>query len=274
MRVRAATGAAIALAAILFPLAVTRVPSAHGVSASAIGRQSRASGVAIAGGNVYVWSSHRPEQSGGGCTLSFAVRSRRTHALGALIAGHCVRTIPGGPTYLVHQTQRLGRDGTEPGDLLGRVGRHASRLGKNGDSAFVRLVPNRAARPRVFVGPVYTNATIPVVGLMKVRVGLRICYSGAATGEHCGYRVAGGPETVVFKEGNRMLHIKHEWRATSSTCTSRRGDSGSPVYVRRNGKAYAVGLLSGGQQVAGKCPFFFTPLSVALHTLDLRLLTS
>jgi V8-like Glu-specific endopeptidase len=274
MRARKVTSAAIAVIALLIPLAVAGSTLARGSSASAIGRQSRLSGISIAGGNVYVWSSHRPEESGGGCTIAFAVRSRRTHAIGALTAGHCVRTIPGGPSYQVHQTQRMGRTGTAPGDLLGTVGRHAARLGANGDSAFVRLAANRIARPRVFIGPIYTSTTIPVVGQLKVRDGLSVCYSGAATGEHCGYRVVGRPETVVFQDGKRVFHIKHEWRATSTTCTSRRGDSGSPVYVRRNGKALAVGLLSGGQEVAGRCPFFFTPVTTALRTLHLKLLTN
>ncbi len=268
-------GLAIAVAAALIPLAVAHGSSeARGAGASAIGRQSRGSGVAIAGGNVYVWSAAQSEQSGGGCTLGFAVRARRSGDVGVLTAGHCVRTIPGSAPYLVHQTQRLSRNGTEPGILLGRVGAHGSRLGKNGDSAFVRLTAHRSARAEVFAGSVFTTRTIPVVGVLSVHPGEKVCYSGAATGEHCGYRVIGPPETAMFTEGGRLIHISQEWRATQSSCTSSRGDSGSPVYVRRHGKAYAVGLLSGGQTSAGQCPFYFTPVKLALQTLNVKLLTS
>jgi len=263
--------AALAATAVVVPWLVTA--SGSSATSSVIGRQSRVSGVAIAGGDVYVWSEHRSVQTGGGCTIAFPVRSRTTHRLGVLSAGHCVRTLDGGPAYEVHQTQRLGSEGTSPGDLLGRVEPGGARLGKHGDNAFVRLVAHRTARPRLFVGPVFTTKTIPVTGRMKLRKGLSVCYSGASSGEHCGYTVVGGPETVMFKEGNQDLHISHEWRASRATCTSRRGDSGSPVYVRRGGKAYAVGILSGGQRKAGECPFFFTPVGLALKTLNLKLLT-
>lgn len=269
------TRVAVALLAALAVVAPW-LASASGSSASgaAIGRQSRASGVAIAGGDIYVWSSHKGKHSGGGCTVSFPVRSRATRQLGVLTAGHCVKTLSGGPSYLVHQTERISSDGTSPGDLLGRVEAGNARLGSDGDSAFVRLVTHRTARPRVFVGAVYTSRTIPIAGRAKLQAGMSVCYSGAASGEHCGFTVEGGPETVVFKEGSRILHIHHEWRATGTTCTSRRGDSGSPVYVRDGGKAYAVGILSGGQQKPGQCPFFFTPVAVALRVLDLKLVTT
>jgi hypothetical protein len=270
MRARVAA-ASLAMIAIAVPWLVTSPGSAAG--STGVGRQSRGSDVAIAGADVYLWSEHRGERSGGGCTVSFPVRSLTSHRLGVLTAGHCVQTLHGGPAYLVHQTRRLSSKGTSPGDLLGRVARGSARLGEYGDNAFVRLVAHRSARPRVFVGPVYTSKTIPIAGRIKLRTGLSVCYSGAASGEHCGFTVVGGPETVIFKEGKRVLHIHHEWRATSTTCTSRRGDSGSPVYVRQDGKAYAVGILSGGQEKTGQCPFFFTPVVLALQTLHLKLLT-
>jgi Trypsin len=70
-----------------------------------------------------------------------------------------------------------------------------------------------------------------------------------------------------------VIRIRHEWRATRGTCTSRVGDSGAPVFVERHGRAYAVGILSGGQQRASQCPFYFTSVTLALSTLHLRLLS-
>jgi V8-like Glu-specific endopeptidase len=80
----------------------------------------------------------------------------------------------------------------------------------------------------------------------------------------------------MFKEGGRTIHIQHEWTASgrNGSCTSVKGDSGSPVYVKRNGEAFAVGILSGGQDAKGTCPFFFTPVSLALRQYDLALLRS
>jgi hypothetical protein len=255
---------ATTLSATSSPLAAS---SAHSVS-----RQSRTSGIAIAGGDIFVWSVHRSVRTGAGCTLSFAVRSDVTHRAGSLTAGHCVGTLSGPPVYTVNQTRNGAGNTTNPGDQLGVVSAGAYRLGKNGDSAFISLIPFRQARPAVFTGGRSSRATIPVAGLARLRDGIHVCYSGAVSGEHCGFTVVGRPETTVFHEGHHTYRIHHEWRARAQTCTSRAGDSGSPVYVKRADRAFAVGILSGGQRRLGSCPFFFTPVQVALSQLHLRLL--
>jgi hypothetical protein len=265
--------AALVAAAAAVPLVVTGGTAAGALTSP--GRQSRTTDVAIAGGNVYMWSNHSPESSGSGCTLSFAVRTVKTKAHGVLTAGHCVATLSGGPTYLVHQTESLPGDDTAPGDLLGRVTGSHFRLGPDGDSAFVQLARGVHAEPLLFTGGSRSHATIPVAGLGALTTGTKVCYSGAATGEHCGFTVVGGEQTVTFSSaGHAKVDISHEWRATGANCTSRKGDSGSPVYTLVHGRAYAVGILSGGQAKAGGCPFYFTPVSLALHRLGLRLLTS
>jgi hypothetical protein len=268
--------AVAALAAILAVAAGLGAAARPGAASTADqgGRQSRSSGVAIAGGDIYLWSVHRSVRDGGGCTLAFAVQSRATQRVGALTAGHCVGTLGGGPLYTVHQTRNGTGNTTDPGDELGRVGRPDYRLGPNGDSAFVRLIAGRQAKPATFVGGASSHSTIPVVGIARLRDGIDVCYSGGTSGEHCGFRVIGRPETITFPDGRRKLRIHHEWRATRRICTSRAGDSGSPVYVKRRGKAYAVGILSGGEDHAGRCPFFFTPVVLALSRLHLQLVTA
>jgi hypothetical protein len=228
--------------------------------AHSVNRQSRTSDIAVAGGDIFVWSVHRSVRTGAGCTLAFAVRSDVSHRAASLTAGHCVATLTGPPAYTVNQTRNGGGNTTDPGDRLGVVSAGAYRLGKNGDSALVSLVPFRQARAAVFAGGRSSGATIPVAGLARLHDGMHVCYSGAVSGEHCGFTVVGRPETTVFHEGRRTYRIHHEWRARAETCTSRAGDSGSPVYVRRGGRAFAVGILSGGQRRLGRCPFFFTPV--------------
>ncbi|HVY11290.1 MAG TPA: S1 family peptidase [Mycobacteriales bacterium] len=266
LRILAVCLAAAALAPIL-------APKSAGAIISPAGRQSRTSGAAIAGGDIFVWSSHSAKTSGSGCTVAFAVRSIRTGKRGVLTAGHCVATVPGGPSYLVHQTASApGGDRTSPGVLLGRVTASAFRLGTDGDSAFVKLAPHVATAPLLYVGGWRSHTTIPVAGKGKLEPGTEVCYSGAATGEHCGFTVVGGSQTVSFVSAHHQkVAIGHEWRATGASCTSRRGDSGSPVYTRVGGVAYAVGILSGGQLKAGTCPFYFTPVSLALKQLGLKL---
>jgi hypothetical protein len=261
----------LATASVAGALAAAVIP-AGASGASAIGRQSRTSNVAIAGGNVYLWSTHRSARTGDGCTLSFSVRSRRTHRVGVLTAGHCVRTLAGGPGYTVHQTRDGKGNTTDPGHKLGDVHAGHAFLGSNGDSAFISLIGHRRAEAAVFTRGVATTTTIPVAGLGHLADGVKVCYSGAASGEHCGFTVVGRPETVAFQDGRHTIRIGHEWRATRATCTSRVGDSGAPVYIKRNGKAYAIGILSGGQQRSSQCPFYFTSITLALTRLHLRLL--
>jgi Trypsin len=266
--------AAIAAASVAAGLLAATMVPATAAGAPAIGRQSRTSDVAVAGADVYMWSTHRSINSGDACTLSFAVRTKRSHRIGALTAGHCVTTIAGGPTYTVHETRAGRGNTTDPGLRLGDVHYGAYRLGRNGDSAFVRVGSHRRARPWIFTGGATTHHTIPVAGIAHLHDGLRVCYSGAVSGEHCGFKIVGRPATVTFRDGARTLRIAHEWRATRGTCTSRLGDSGAPVYVRKGGKAYAVGILSGGQERASKCPFYFTSVVLALSRLKLTLLTA
>lgn len=269
MRLKLAVACLVAAAAA--PL-LAPAGAGAGVGAPA-GRQSRSSDIAIAGGDIYLWSSHRAETSGSGCTVSFAVRSVRTGARGVLTAGHCVATLVGGPAYLVHQTERLAGDDTAPGDLLGRVTASKYRLGSDGDSAFVQLAPHVTTAPLVFIGGPRSHSTMPVAGTGPLAPGVKVCYSGAATGEHCGFTVVGGSQTVSFiSAGHSRIDIGNEWRATGAECTSRKGDSGSPVYTRVHGVAYAVGILSGGQAKADSCPFYFTPVSLALKQLGLKLI--
>jgi hypothetical protein len=264
--------AALVAVVAIVPITATAASGSHAVKAAS--RQSRDSGVAIAGGSVFVWSRHSGQNRGSGCTLAFSVRSIRSGAKGALTAGHCVATLNGGPAYYVQQTQSLPHDATAPGDLLGKVsGRHYV-VGPNGDSAFASLVPGRNARPLLFTGGSASRTAIPVAGVRHPHTGMQICYSGAATGEHCGFTIVGGSQDVSFKSGNGRVTIGNEWRATGAACTSRKGDSGSPVYVVEGGVAYAVGILSGGQVRRGRCPFYFTPVKLALKSLGVKLITS
>ncbi|HVT21345.1 MAG TPA: S1 family peptidase [Mycobacteriales bacterium] len=269
---RARVLAAIVAVVAVLPVAAHATNGSHSVRAAS--RQSRTSDVAIAGASIFLWSSHGREGKGNGCTLAFSVRSVRTGSRGALTAGHCVAMLDGGPAYRVHQTRSLPPDGTAPGDRLGKVTRTKFVLGPQGDSAYVALRAGRTARPLLFTGGADSRSAIPVAGVKSPRTGMQICYSGAATGEHCGFTVRGGSQTVSFKSGHDRVTIGHEWHADGAACTSRKGDSGSPVYTYDGGVAYAVGILSGGQVRPGRCPFYFTPVRAALREFGLTLLSS
>lgn len=271
------TQLAVACAAVAVAMPFIAIADAAGSAGTApaqivASRQSRNSGVGIAGGSLYVWSSHSSDEHGGACTAGFAVRVKGTANKGLLTAGHCVKTLAGGPIYQLHQTTNLPQNHTAPGKLLARVHAGAYRMGKNGDSAFGQVASGRSVRPYVFVGGTRSKLTIPVVGVMAPTYGIQVCYSGASSGEHCGFTV-GRRQSVKFADGSRLVTISHEYSASSpGGCTSVKGDSGSPVYVKESNVAYAVGILSGGQPKAGQCPFYFTPVGLALQQLNLTLL--
>jgi hypothetical protein len=278
---------AVASAALALAIPFITIANAAGTasgrehtSTTVVGRQSRTSGVGIAGGSIYLWSSKydslpigKRVSQGGACTLGYAVRSRATGRSGVLTAGHCVATLPGKPSYALHQTTNVGATHTDPGVLLAKIQRGQYRMGVNGDSAVGFLAKNASVRPYLFVGGTRSKLTIPVVGIRAPRYKMKICYSGATSGEHCGYRITDLPHgTRPFTDpnGGPSYKIGHEWGAKSGHCTSRPGDSGSPVYQRVDNQAYAVGILSGAYN-KDQCEMFFTPIGLALDQLILSL---
>jgi V8-like Glu-specific endopeptidase len=253
-------------------LGLTASAVASPAAAASAGRQSRSSHLAIAGADVYLWSSHRSDRSGGACTLAFSVRTASGHT-GALTAGHCLELLRGGPSYTVHQT-RYGKGNTsDVGDVLGSVTRGESHAGGDGDNAFVALAGGSQAEPSVFTGRRATKTAATVVGHRSVHDGQsHVCFSGAISGEHCGLVVRGPARTITFHQDGRTLRIAHE-RTAYGSCSARPGDSGAPVYVRHGSSVWAIGILSGGGTVNGQCVTLFTPLSLALRHLHVSLLT-
>lgn len=253
------------VAAVLVP-----ATAAAATSADTSGRQSRTSHVAIAGGDIYLWSTHHRSANGGSCSLAFAVHDASGDS-GSLTAGHCVATLSGGPSYAVFQTQAGSRHRTYLGDRLGTVSAHRFHVGKRGDNAMVALATDRVSRARIFTGGTRSTTTIPVTRDTDPHVGLgHVCFSGSRSGEQCGYTVRYAHRTVSFEDHGHTYRIHHEW-AAGGACTSGPGDSGSPVYVKHGSHAIALGILSGSGTVSGHCVFFFTPVSLALRTLHLHL---
>ncbi|HWB67615.1 MAG TPA: hypothetical protein VG708_12395 [Mycobacteriales bacterium] len=259
----------VALVAVMVP---AWTAGSGAASSTRLGRQSEFSGIGAAGGNYFIRAQHRASRTGDLCTMGFAVRSATTGRVGLLTAGHCARNLAGSAPYVVHQT-RGGRSGTTyVGESLGTVGAHATVFGKRGDSGFIKVLANRRAVARVFVGGVATKHARAVVGRARPHNHMRVCYSGAASGEHCGFRVVHGSRTIGFPFHHHIRRIHHEWTATRKHCPAEPGDSGAPVYTKHHGRIHAVGILTGGQQVSGKCPLYFSPLPLALHRLHLRLM--
>lgn len=235
-------------------------------------RQSRASHVAVGGGDIYLWSRHHGHATGAGCSLAFAVYDAHGRAA-ALTAGHCVATLQGGSPYRVYQSRRSGRT-VYLGDRLGVITARHYHAGRHGDNALITLAAGRRAEPDVFTGGRRSSTTHPVAGAAQPSRGMTgVCYSGAASGEHCGFRIVQGPQTMPFDDRGRHFLIGHEW-AMVGPCTARTGDSGAAVYRPAPNGDVALGILSAGGTVGNQCAVFFTPLSVALRQLHASLMTS
>lgn len=259
---------AVAAAVALLPgLAVA------GASTASAGRQSLTSDTARGGANVYLHSAHATSRSGSSCTLGFPVK-RRNGARGVLTAGHCVAVLPHGAPYDVFETKSGRSNTTYVGEQLGEVPARRYHVGTEGDNALVLLADGRDAKPQIYTGDATSAATAAVIGSRAPKVGMaHLCYSGAVSGEHCGFRIRYRPRTMRFDERSRTLRIHHEWPATGR-CTAKAGDSGSPVFLKRGSRVLAVGILSAGGTVNGHCAIFFTSVAMATSSLHVKLLHS
>lgn len=266
--IRRSVALALALAASLAP---TLTPTAA-ATATGASRQSRASHVAVGGGDIYLSGRHHGRASGAGCSLAFAVLDASDNPA-ALTAGHCVATLSGTSPYRVYQSRRSGHT-VYLGDRLGAVRAGQYHAGRHGDNALISLAAGRRAEPDVFIGGRRSTRTAPITSAVQPARGMSgLCYSGATTGEHCGFRIVQGPHTIPFDDRGHHYVIRHEW-AMVGPCTARAGDSGAPVYRPGPNGDGAVGIVSAGGSVGNRCAVYFTPVALAMRHLHASLMTA
>lgn len=143
-----------------------------------------------------------------------------------------------------HCNERVGdvvRDGA--GEELGRVTNRAPKL----DAQLIDPVGNPKTSGTVLGGP--WNATslhqryeFPVAAVQRPAVGQNICASGAVTGEHCATIRA---TDMAWTCGKETCHGFRASRDDGGVVVGG-GDSGGPMYIVIDGKAYARGMIDGG----------------------------
>ena len=163
------------------------------------------------------------------CTTGFAiVTATGDHRL--VTAAHC--------------NARVGdvvRDGA--GQRLGTVAARAPHL----DAQLIDPVGSPQTAASVFGGPWDAGRDnprfrFPVVGVQAPAVGQHICSSGAVTGEHCATIRA---TNLAWTCGDETCHGFRASRDDGGVVVGG-GDSGGPMYVVIDGKAYARGMIDGG----------------------------
>ncbi|MGW2094975.1 hypothetical protein [Promicromonospora sukumoe] len=132
------------------------------------------------------------------------------------------------------------RDGA--GQRMGVVSSRAVGL----DAELIK--PDGTTARSVYGGPWNASRSdsryrFPIGGVQQPAVGQNICSSGAVTGEHCGAKVRA--IDVAWTCGKKTCHGFRASREDGGVVVGG-GDSGGPMYVVIDGKAYARGMIDGG----------------------------
>ncbi|GGM22464.1 hypothetical protein GCM10010102_17700 [Promicromonospora citrea] len=158
----------------------------------------------------------------------------------AIVTGEGARRL----VTAAHCNARVGdvvRDGA--GQRLGTVAARAPQL----DAQLIDPVGSPKTAPSVFGGPWdadrdHPRYRYPVAGVQLPAVGQHICSSGAVTGEHCATIRA---TNLAWTCGDETCHGFRASRDDGGVVVGG-GDSGGPMYVVIDGKAYARGMIDGG----------------------------
>lgn len=156
-----------------------------------------------------------------------------------LTAAHCAEEFPGSISYRTSVPEEAGPKQRQKLGTIKRTGWDADSSNMDLDIEAIRFEGVSGIEPR----RIYSDPGVPpidVTGAGLVRVGTRVCYSGATTDEAFPSGVKCG---TVFELSTFALegHPAKEW------CFDRRslhGDSGGPIWIE--GTGIAVGVLSAG----------------------------
>lgn len=214
------------------------------------------------------------------CTVSFMARNSSAQQF-ALTAGHCdnaIETTPfyfaggGGPYSWFDGTVLIGKRAVT---VFGNVRNNVQRTD---DYALIRIDSPSRTQPKAVVRT--AGADLPVAGVENAVSRTTLCKFGQVTGAGCG-RVTAVNVTILWPWGRTVwapVTVKVDNLINVEVC-SRSGDSGGPLFRVSNGRAYAVGILSGGDQ--GTCPTnlagrdsYYQPVREVLQQEGLTLLPS
>lgn len=154
----------------------------------------------------------------------------------------------------------------------------------SGDLSLTEIIENKYnVSARIYKGTSESKTMRRVEGRWTTRskAGEQFCSGGTRTGEVCGWKVTGTKKKVKYKEDGKTYVAQNMTIAqkNSGRCI-KKGDSGGPVYtVKKNGHAYAKGIISGSECDSvtddgecsdawdGKCTIIFTDISLAEKAL-------
>lgn len=165
----------------------------------------------------------------GFCTTSFAIGKMVGGSLVSemLTADHCG---PGGATVHTSRTPTNPQLGTLQG-------------ASSGGSDIMRIV-GKSYQPVVYVGYRYQNDATGVAGWVTPILNGYVCYSGAPSGIVCGNKMTQLNITVAYGLTQIYFGLTRTSQVDGISAAGN-GDSGGPVLAVADGKAYAMGVISG-----------------------------
>lgn len=181
------------------------------------------------------------------CSTGFGFRSA-TGAPQMLTAGHCFPT---------NRTETIAATAFTSGYgyLMGVAGASSYRNGDGsvavngrqvGDMAVINIEAGKSAAPAIFVGNVNPGTAMTVGGVNNTTSinGGAFNASGRTTGETTGWQVRTANSSYTDSTTGDV--VGPVVRAEKQGACIQPGDSGGPTYTVTNGKAFAVGIISGG----------------------------
>lgn len=190
--------------------------------------------------------------NGYGCTMGFRMGNLTTGSSGMLSAHHC------GDGAGVN-TSWYNRESFADVNYLGGYRAQQSVTSAAGvGSDLGRWTGSGISKLRAYISigaydDISVSSWTPVKGGVVPVVGDRVCYSGAYSGKVCS-NVVDVTNFGVCYLGDSLCYAGLSLTYSETLVPSvGDGDSGGPVYVTMNGKAYAAGVVSGYGPPAPDC---------------------
>jgi len=165
----------------------------------------------------------------GFCTTSFAVGKMVSGSLVTemLTADHCG---PGGATVYTSRNPSNAQLGT-------------LQSAWTGNTDIMRII-GKSYQPVVYVGYRYSNDATGVAGWVTPILNGYVCYSGAPSGIVCGNKMTALSVSAAYGPTQIYFGLTRTSQVDGISAVGN-GDSGGPVIAVADGKAYAMGVISG-----------------------------
>lgn len=200
----------------------------------------------------------------GSCSDAFSWHSGSTQMM--LTAGHCVPN-GGSVSTLDYSMGSVNRSSEESWDTNAGTVFMTGQSTFRGDVAVIRSSYSTAGR--MFRGGTSSTSSARVAGMASGRTtsGMKVCSSGASSGEVCVWTVTHDRTLVVYSDLTIARNVTNTVERWDGRCVIP-GDSGGAMFgVNSDGSVNAHGVISGRMTGPGWCQVIFTDIYDAYYGL-------